>query len=228
MGGSFNLPAGATVKNLTCSVVLLSLFFVFSLQAANQTLRFFAQPGGQVTIQGGHKPWDWEVQGRVIEGIFECGSGFPVKSGQAIKPGKMQALMAGSIPLRSLHSCYGSLMDELMYSAMNETNAPRILFHFSDLFLTNLPLTKSIPYRFHTRAELVLAGVTNRISMPVSVMPLSGDKLKISGKTCIKLADLGIQASVSLFVKNGDEIQLSFDWFVGRKPSSVIGNKKWR
>jgi len=219
-----------TVKKLTYSVVLLSVFFVLSLQAANQTLRFFAQPGGQVTIQGGHKPWDWEVQGRVIEGIFECGPGFPVKIGQVVKPGKMQALMAGSIPLRSLHSCYGSLMDEFMYSQMNETNAPRILFHFSDLVLTNLPSTKNIPYRFHTRSELVLAGVTNRISMPVSVMPLAGDRLQISGKTFVKLADMGMQASreVSLFVKNGDEIQLSFDWLVGRKPSFVIGNKNWR
>ena len=128
--------------------------------------------------------------------------------------------MAGSIPLRSLHSCYGSLIDEFMYSAMNETNAPRILFHFSDLVLINLPSAKNIPYRFHARAELVLAGVTNRISMPVSVMPLAGGKLQISGKTLIKLADLGMQASraVSLFVKNGDEIQLSFDWLVGRKP----------
>jgi hypothetical protein len=209
-----------TKKPLFYPAVLLLLFFVLSLQAANQRLRFFAQPGGQVTVQGGHKPWDWEVQGRVIEGTFECGSGFPVKNGQVVKPGKMQGVMAGSIPLRSLHSCYGSLMDEFMYSAMNETNAPRILFHFSDLVLTNLPATKNIPYRFHTRAELVLAGVTNRMSMPVSVMPLAGDRLQISGKTFIKLADLGMQASraVSLFVKNGDEVQLSFDWLVGRKP----------
>ena len=201
---------------------LLSLLLVsaVSLQAADRTIRFLAQPGGQVTIQGGHKPYDWEVQGRVIEGFFECGPGFPVKNGQVVKPGKMQALMQGFIPLRSLHTSYGSLMDEFMYSEMNEPNSPRILFHFSNLVLTNLPVSRSMPYRFMARAELVLVGVTNRISMPLTVLPVAGNRLQISGHTFIKLADLGLQASraVSLFVKNGDEIKLSFEWLVGRKP----------
>ena len=79
---------------------------------------------------------------------------------------------------------------------------------------------KGAPYRFETQAELGLAGITNRISMPVTVTPMPGNKLKISGDTFIKLANLGLQASrsVSLFIKNGDEIRLSFDCFVARKP----------
>jgi hypothetical protein len=163
----------------------------------------------------------------VIEGTIECGTGFPIKSGQVVKPGKMQASMQGFIPLRSLHTCYGSLIDEFMYSQMNETNAPRILFRFNDLILTNLPPNKNLPYRFNSRAELVIAGVTNHMSMPVSVMPLGGDKLRVSGNTFIKLANLGLQASrtASLFIQNGDEVKLSFQWLVGRKASR---SKAWR
>ena len=173
-----------------------------------------------MTIQGGHKPYDWEVRGRVIEGTLECSQGFPLKSGQTVKPGKVQARLHGSIPVRSLHSCFGSLVDEFMYSEMNETNAPRILFHFSNWLLTASPASKGAPYKFETQAELVLAGITNRISMPMTVMPMPGNKLKISGDTFIKLANLGLQASrsVSLFIKNGDQIRLNFDCFVARKP----------
>src|SRR5262245_29265658 len=142
---------------------------IVPLHAADLTTHLFAHPAGQVTIQGGHKPYDWEVLGRVIEGQLECAQGFPLKSGQAVKPGKVQARLQGSIPVRSLHSCYGSLIDEFMYSEMNETNAPRILFHFSNWVLTALPVSKSAPYKFETQAELVIVGITNRISMPVSV-----------------------------------------------------------
>ena len=88
---------------------------VTPLEAAEVTTRFFAHPGGQVTIQGGHKPYDWEVRGRVIDGTLECAQGFPLKNGQTIKPGKVQAQLEGSIPVRSLHTCYGSLLDEFMY-----------------------------------------------------------------------------------------------------------------
>ena len=173
-----------------------------------------------MTIQGGHKPYDWEVRGRVIEGTLECSQGFPLKSGQTVKPGKVQARLHGSIPVRSLHSCFGALVDEFMYSEMNETNAPRILFHFSNWIPTASPSSKGAPYKFETQAELVLAGITNRISMPMTVMPMPGNKLKISGDTFIKLANLGLQASrsVSLFIKNGDQIRLNFDCFVARKP----------
>jgi hypothetical protein len=193
---------------------------VTPIQATELTSRFFAHPGGQVIIQGGQKPYDWEVRGRVIEGTLECAEGFPLKSSQAVKPGKVQADLKGSIPVRSLHSCYGFLLDEFMYSEMNETNAPRILFHFSNWLLT---VSKGAPYKFETQAELVLAGITNRISMPVTVTPMAGNKLKISGDTFIKLANLGLQASrsVSLFIKNGDQIRLSFDCFVARKPSPL-------
>jgi len=205
----------------------LFLFLIAPLQAAETTMRFFAHPGGQVTIQGGHKPYDWDVRGRVIEGFLECGKDFPIKTGQALKAGKVQARLEGSIPVRSLRSSLGSLMDEFMYAEMNETNAPRILFRFSNWLLTTLPESKNAPYKFESRAELVLAGITNRLSIPLSVTPLPGNRLKVNGETFIKLADLGLEAAkpVSFFLKNGDEIKLTFEWFVGRKPPSFSGSQ---
>ena len=205
----------------------LFLFLIAPLEAAESTIRFFAHPGGQVTIQGGHKPYDWDVRGRVIEGFLECGQDFPIKTGQAVKPGKVHARLEGSIPVRSLRSSLGSLMDEFIYSEMNETNAPRILFRFSNWLLATVPESKNVPYKFETRAELVLAGITNRLSIPLSVTPLPGNRLKVNGETFIKLADLGLAAAkpVSFFLKNGDEIKLTFEWFVGRKPPSFSGSQ---
>ena len=205
---------------------LIGFWFCLSivpLYAADSSTRFFAHPGGQVIIQGGHKPYDWDVRGRAIEGTLECSEGFPLKSGQTVKPGKVQARLHGSIPVRSLHTCYGSLLDEFMYSEINETNAPNILFRFSNWMLTASPASKNTPYKFDTQAELVLAGITNHISMPVTVTPMPGNKLKISADTFIKLANLGLQATrtASLFIKNGDEIRLSFDCFVARKPPAL-------
>jgi hypothetical protein len=197
------------------------------VHAAEVMTRFFACPGGQVTIQGGHKPYDWEIYGKVIEGTMDCGPGFPIKSGQKVKAGKMPAWIQGFIPIRSLHSSYGSLMDEFMYSELNETNAPRMLFSFDDFVLKALPDSKQAPYRFDARAEFVLAGITNRISMPLSVTPMPGNKLKVSGSTSIKLADLRLQVArpVSMLIKNGDAIKFNFEWSVGRKTPSLSRKK---
>ena len=44
-----------------------------------------------------------------------------------------------------------------------------------------------LQYEFDSRGDLVVAGVTNEITMPVFVLPLGNGRLKISGGTSLKM-----------------------------------------
>lgn len=203
----------------------LLLLLAVPLQAADQMTRFFAQPGSKVSIKGSNTVHDWEIQGDVIDGFFDFGVGFPIEAGQTVKPGKMPVQMKGFIPVRSLHpSSKSTSMDKVVYYALREPTNPRILFHFSELVLKTLPKSKDASYLFESRCELVVAGITNQISMPVGALPLGGKGLKITGSASVKMTDWSIQppearVSSDTVIKTADEVKLSFEWLVGPKPA---------
>ena len=201
--------------------------FSTSLLAADSTARFDSQPGSKVRIEGTSSVHDWQVEGKLIGGFLEAGAGFPVEPGQVVSPGKVEAKADAFIPVRSLKSIekdgrpYSDSMDDIMHGKLLQAENPRILYHLEELTLKETPKSPDAPYIFDSKGDLVVAGVTNKISMPVNVTPLSGKKLKISGATTVKMTEFGIKPpapAVALgLIKTGDEVKLSFEWMVGQK-----------
>ena len=68
------------------------------------------------------------------------------------------------------------------------------------------------------------AGVTNKISMVVNVLPLPEKKLEITGKVAIKTPDYKVDpVDVNLVVghiKTGEEVKLVFKWIVGQRKTA--------
>jgi len=182
--------------------------------------RFVAQPGSTVTIKGSCDVHDWNIQGNEIGGFAEFGSGFPVKPGPATKLGKVPAHLEGFIPVRSLHISEGRTMDKAMYQKFGELTNPRIYFYFSELSWKTVPDANGAPHVFDARGELVVAGVTNQISIPINVFSLAGDRLKITTTASVKMTDFGIPPpqwhGANFTIKYQDNVELSVEWLVGR------------
>ena len=87
------------------------------------------------------------------------------------------------------------------------------------------PKIEGDPYIFDSRVELVVAGVTNRILLPLHMIPLGDYKLKISGDTSVTMSDFRIEpfefavSGSPVSVKYGDRVNIRFEWFVGPKPA---------
>ncbi len=203
-----------------CALLATPLF------AADAT-RFDSQPGSKVRIEGTSSVHDWQVEGKLIGGFLEAGAGFPVEPGQAVSPGKVEAKADAFIPVRSLKSIekdgrpYSDSMDDIMHGKLLQAENPRILYHLDDLTVKESPKSPDAPYVFDAKGDLVVAGITNRISMPVSVTPLGNKRLKIAGNTTVKMTDFGIKPPAPALglglIKTGEEVKLSFEWMVGQK-----------
>ena len=224
------------IQNFTAAMILSLLVTITSSSAGEQMVRFDARSGSKVRIEGTSSIHDWRVEGKLIGGHLEAGPNFPTEPGQSVQPGKVDAKVEAFIPVRSLMSIekdgrpYKADMDNKMYEKLKVENSPRIFFYLSELVLKEAPKTKDAAYVFDAKGDLVVAGATNKISMPVTVLPLGDKKLKISGKTDAKMTDFGIQPVAKnigpLSIKTGDEVKLSFDWMVAHKaPAAAAASK---
>ena len=201
-----------------------------SLLAADTPLHFDPAPGSKVRIEGTSSIHDWQVEGKLIGGRLEAGPGFPVEPGQAVQPGKVEAKVDVFIPVRSLKSVekdgrpYSDSMDDIMYEKLLQLANPRILYHLDELTLKEAPKDTNAPYVFDATGQLVVAGVTNKITMPVNVIPLGNKKLKITGQTATKMTTFDIKPpapAIALgLIKTGDDVKLIFEWMVGQKAAA--------
>ena len=104
-----------------------------------------------------------------------------------------------------------------MYHMMSYTNYPKIVYRLNELTLKEAPKDKTAPYLFDSKGELEVAGVTNTISMPVTVVPLEGGRVKISGTIGLKMTDFKIEPANIIVAKTGNDVKVKFDWVVGQK-----------
>ncbi len=113
-------------------------------------------------------------------------------------------------------------MDEVMQEHMKENDFPRIEYHLSEMVLKEAPSAPNAPLKFDAKGELVIAGVTNKVSLPVTMERLEAAKLKISGSIGLKMTDFKVEPVAIKIpalgaITTGNDVKVSFDWIVARK-----------
>jgi polyisoprenoid-binding protein YceI len=207
-------------------LVLLLAGSVALVAAEGTSTRFVAKSGtSKVRIEGTSTIHDWQMESPLIGGYLEAGPDFPTKPGVDVKPGKVNAKVEAFIPVRSLKSLekdgkpYSDKMDEIVWEKLLLQKFPRIIYRVSELVFKE---AKDGAYMFDSTGDLIVAGVTNKISMPVNITPLEGGKgLHIIGSTKVKMSDFKIEppapTGLGMLIKTGDDVKLFFDWTVEQK-----------
>ena len=204
----------------TVWLLLLSL----PLQAAEGWTRFGPKPGGKskVRIEGTSTIHDWQVESTLVGGTLEVGPNFP-RAQSEVKPGKLDVRAEVFVPVSSLRSIkkdgtpYITAMDDIMHEKLLKTQHPRIVYRLQELTLKDGDGAQGL-YNAEAVGDLVVAGVTNRITMPVQIQVQQDNHLLISGQVGMKMTDFKIDPpapKVALgLIKTGDEIKVLFQWEV--------------
>jgi hypothetical protein len=197
---------------------------------AGQLVRYAAtsKPGltNLVRIEGTSTVHDWQVEGHLIGGSAELGTGFPIGPGAQALRGIVDAKVNVFIPVRSLKSVekngspYSDPMDEIMYGKLLDQTNKRITYTLTSLTLKEPPRQTAGPYLCEATGNLCVAGVTNVITMPVTVAPDPSGKIQFAGSVKVKMTDFKIEPPSpslgGLSIKTGDEVTLRFAWWVNR------------
>jgi polyisoprenoid-binding protein YceI len=203
-----------------------------ALHAVDTTL-LRAQSGSKIRIDGTANMihTHWAVESPLIAGSLEVSPSFPTEPGQSAAPGKIDAKGECSVPVRSLKSVeddgkhYSDAMDDVMYGKLKAQDNPKIVYRLTELTLKETPKDKDSPYVFDSKGEITVAGVTNAVAFPVSVLPIPGNKIKVSGNTTFKMTDFKIQPPAPTMalgaIKTGDEVKISFQWLLAPKTADA-------
>lgn len=223
------------IRTLIAGSVALVLFAGLSAQAADQMTKYYARSGSKIRMEGTSNIHDWQVEGTLIGGFFEVGPNFPSEPGQAATPGKIDAHGEPFIMVRSLKSIekdgkpYSDKMDDVMYEHLKASDNPKIAFHLTELTLKEPAKSKDAPYVFEAKGQVVVAGVSKEITMPVSILPLGDKKLKISGSTTLNMSDFKVEPpapKIALgMIKTGDPVKIIFDWMVAQRTTPATASK---
>jgi hypothetical protein len=206
------------LKSLIVAVNLLAAV-ALPLTAADVVRLDTTPTGNKIRMEGTSTIHDWQCEGRIIGGFVEAGAGFPLKPGAEVKPGK--ADLKASI--KKDGKPYDTAMDKRMYQALSEETHKRITYTLTGLTLKEAPKTADAPYQYEAVGELVVAGVTNKVTMPVTVTVLGENKVKFVGSTTVKMTDFKVEPPaltvLGLGIKTGDEVKLFFEWVAAQRPA---------
>ncbi|MEY4386381.1 MAG: hypothetical protein RLY20_1664, partial [Verrucomicrobiota bacterium] len=100
----------------------------------------------------------------------------------------------------------------------------KIVYTLTELTLKEAPKSAEAPYVFDSKGELCVAGVTNKISMPVSMTVIAENKVKFAGSVAVKMTDYKVEPPaltvLGVGITTKDEVKLFFEWVV-RKPATA-------
>jgi hypothetical protein len=183
-------------------------------KAAENWVAFNASPtGSRVKIDGTSTLHAWTMESQLVSGKLEFEPGFQLDS--ALKPGKIQVRGQISMPVRQFKSTKDS-MDQVMQQAMKSDQFPKIEFRVTELELKESPKAAEGLFQFDSKGELIIAGVTNKISMPVTILRVSPVRIKVSGSTNLKMTAYGITPPAPKLaagaLTTGDDVKITFDW----------------
>jgi hypothetical protein len=225
------------IRTLIAGHIALLLVGILSAPAADQMTVYSARSGSKMRIEGTANiiHTSWAIESPFIAGMMKVGPNFPTEPGQTVAPGKLNAEANVFIMVRSLKSVepdgshYSDHMDEIMCEHLKEPQYKRIMYHLDELTLKEAPKTKDAPYVCEAKGDLTIAGVTNKTTMVVNILPLADKKLQITGNTSVKMTDYKVQpVDINLLVghiKTGDEVKLVFTWMLGQRATRTAANQ---
>ena len=193
----------------------------FTTQTRAETITYSAKTGSLLKISGTSSVHDWEVKTLLIGGRMVWDSSFPLDPSKAELP-KLTTTPKVSVivPVRNIESGK-QRMNEVMHGAMNAQKHKFARYNLKEIKVVDKKRKAGDPIVFNTKGTLNINGKSAPVSMQISIAKRKGDKLKVSGKTKLRMSQFGITPpapKIALgLITTGDEVSVEFEWFVAPK-----------
>lgn len=193
----------------------------FTTQTRAETITYSAKTGSLLKISGTSSVHDWEVKTLLIGGRMVWDSSFPLDPSKAELP-KLTTTPKVSVivPVRNIESGK-QRMNEVMHGAMNAQKHKFARYNLKEIKVVDKKRKAGDPIVFNTKGTLNINGKSAPVSMQISIAKRKGDKLKVSGKTKLRMSQFGITPpapKIALgLITTGDEVSVEFEWFVAQK-----------
>jgi polyisoprenoid-binding protein YceI len=176
-------------------MILAAMMLQFQL-ASGQSSKL---KGFKMTVKGTSTMHDWES---TVEKL-ECRSTYKTENNLLTEIKDVVV----KIPVQSIKSPKGKMMDNKTYEAFNYEKYPSIVFSLASIQINAAKLTAD------AKGTLSMAGATRSIDLPVTYKVLANGDLLIIGSKKLKMTDFKMEPPTAMMgaVKVGDEVTVSFE-----------------
>ena len=179
--------------------VKLVILFALSLSVAYGQ-GSFRTAGFSLVIKGTSNLHEWESQAKEVRA-----NGAMTVDAEGFK--SIQSLSV-EIPVKTIKSPKGSIMDNKTYDALKADNYPNITFKLEKASVTK----KGDSYDINATGYLTIAGVTNKIDLYVRGKVGADGSVTFNGSKKLKMTDFKIKPPTALLgtLTTGDEVEIVF------------------
>jgi polyisoprenoid-binding protein YceI len=155
----------------------------------------------KLTVNGTSSLHDWESDVTKVE----WRGSFLVESSEV----KEVANVTVKIPVTSIKSTKGKIMDNKTYDAFKSEKYPYIIFKMNKSQITGGNGTQTIK----TEGALTMAGKTKQVTLTVKVKTLPNGDLQLTGSYPIKMTEYSMEPPTAMMgaIKVGEEVTVNFD-----------------
>ena len=184
------------MKSRHLLIVIVTLLF---LQPTYLTAQSFNVKSHKMTVTGSSTLHEWES---VVEKL-QCKSSFKIENNVLVDI--KEAFV--KIPVQSLKSSKGKMMDSKTYNAFNYEKYPFITFTLSTKKINPSLLTADL------KGSLTMAGAMKPIDLTVNYKVLPNGDLQITGSKKLKMSDFNMETPTAMMgtIKVGDEVMITFE-----------------
>jgi polyisoprenoid-binding protein YceI len=172
-------------------------------QGASMTLR----PESKVVVSGGSNLHDWSCTSTGFQASITLDSAYDARPLADVAKPIRQVVV--TIPSRSL-KCGKDKMDENTYKALKAGEFPEMRY-----VLDTYEVTKALGNGFTatTTGALTVAGVTSKVSIPITAELRAGGVMRAEGAVPLKMTDFGIKPPVALLgtLRTKNDITVKFE-----------------
>ena len=159
----------------------------------------------KLTVQGTSSLHDWEsdITKAEVKGIFQ------IESLQLVQVKDVEV----KIPVESIKSTKGKLMDSKTYDAFNSEKNPYIIYTLTSVKINAATST------LEAKGNLTMAGVTRPIDLQVKYKVLPTGELQLALTKSLKMTEFKMVPPTAMMgtIKVGDEVTVNFDMVVNTK-----------
>ena len=197
------------MKKLSFLLVLLSLVF-----CAHAQIAYRINPESTLTITGTSTIHDWTSKVNSINGELTFNNISKEKNIPA--KGKFINNLKIEVPVKSIESPRGPVMDNKTYEALKSEEFPMITFIVRNNDISGIMDKTANKFGLNLTGDLTIAGFTKSVSFPVSGQKLENGSFRFIGDYSFKMTEFNIQPPTAMFgqIVTGDKITLAFNFLV--------------
>jgi hypothetical protein len=189
--------------------------------------------GSWLKIEGTTSIYDWRARSSDLAGFMEAAPGVLGVRAAVGGATENRSWAEMSLPVRSLKSIdldgepFSKTLDETIHLALRAEVQPIIHYRLLEL-VQRRSVAGGAQDQFESKGELSLAGVTNGVSMPVTVRA-DGRNFKVVGSATVKMSAFKIKPRLPALVdpgpmRYGDDVKVSFELLL-QKSATDPGTK---